>query len=58
MHQPKTIIETCEVIGRHNGAPLHRWTEENGTRTFEERLVISTGASGTVYRGVMVFEIA
>jgi hypothetical protein len=58
MHNPKTIIEACKVIGHFNGTSLHRWTEEGGTRAFEERVVATTAASGTVYRGVMVFEVA
>lgn len=57
MHQPTTVIEACEVIGHFNGTPLHRWTEEHGTRTFEDRVVSVTAASGTTYRGVMVFEL-
>ena len=58
MHHPHTIIEACQVIGHFAGTPLHRWTEDGGTRTFEERVVTTTAASGTVYRGIMVFEVA
>lgn len=57
MHHPHTIVEDLEVIGQYLGANLHRWIEEQGTRLFEERVVVTTGASGTLYRGVMVFEL-
>lgn len=58
MHHPQTIIEDCKVIGHFHSTPLHRWTEEGGSRVFEERVVSTLAASGTVYSGVMVFEIS
>jgi hypothetical protein len=56
MHNAQTVVEKREVIGSYCGKPLHRWTEEGGTRIFEERLVSVTTASGTTYRLPMVFE--
>ena len=58
MHLPNTILENVTVYGRYNDQPLHRWTEEGGTRVFEERVVTVAAASGTNYRGVQVFELA
>ena len=57
MHHPTTIVEASQVIGHLAGVPLHRWTEEGGTRAFEERPINITGASGTVYGVVVVVEV-
>ena len=56
MHMPTTIIESSEVIGIYCNRPLHRWTEENGTRVFEERVISAVTESGTAWRGIRVFE--
>jgi len=58
MHMPHTVIENREVIGWYCGTPLYRWTEENATRVFEERLMDCTTASGARFRTSMVFEVS
>lgn len=58
MHLPATIIENSTQIGvGADGSPLHRWTEENGSRVFEERYVYFTSTSGHRVGLVNVFEI-
>lgn len=57
MHQPKTIIENLEVIGTApDGCTLHKWTEEGGTRVFEERYDYTLCASGMEIGSVYVYE--
>ena len=58
MHHPVTTIENLEVIGTSAGVPLHRWTEEGGTRVFEEHEVIVITVSGTTYSAITVLELA
>jgi hypothetical protein len=59
MHHPITAVENSTDIGvGADGSPLRRWTEENGTRAFEERYVYFVSTSGQRYGTVNVFETA
>ncbi len=58
MHLPNTVIEYSVTVGiAPDGSPLRRWTEENGTRLFEERYIYFTSMSGQRYGLVNVVEI-
>ncbi len=52
-----TIIENSTQIGiGADNSPLRRWTEEGGTRSFEERYIYFVATSGQRYGVVNVFE--
>jgi len=59
MHMPTTSVDagSTQTIGIYCNQPLLRWTEENGSRTFEERVISLTMLSVHVWRTTHVVEL-